>query len=86
MLCAIAKNLEDDQLSQIQSLERETGLMLVAFSCRTLDPDKEERLRQIEARIGSCLEADPVAVDDDQLAQIRHLEEATGLALVAVRS
>ncbi|HJW76150.1 MAG TPA: hypothetical protein VJ787_10855 [Thermoleophilia bacterium] len=84
MLCAIAKNLEEGRLGEIQSLEAETGLTLVAYSCRTLDPEKEERLRQIEAEIGSCLESDPVPVSEEQLAQIKRLEETTGLALVAV--
>ena len=86
MLCAIAKNVDEGQLSEIQSLEQETGLTLVAYSCRTLDPAKEERLRQIEAEIGSCQESDPVSVSDEQLAQIRSLEESTGLALVAVQA
>lgn len=86
MLCAIAKNLEEGQLGEIQSLERQTGLTLVAYSCRTLDPEKEERLRQIEAEIGSCLESDPVPVNEEQLTQIKRLEETTGLALVAVQA
>ena len=86
MLCAIAKNLEEGQLGEIETLERETGLTLVAFSCRTLDPEREERLRKVEAEIGSCPETESVPISDEQLAQIRRLEAATGLSLVAVKA
>ena len=85
MLCAIANNLEEGQLTEIEALERQTGLTLVAFSCRSVDPEREERLRQIEAEVGSPLHTDPVAVSDEQLAQIRRLEETMGLSLVAVQ-
>ena len=86
MLCAIAKNLEEEQLGEIMSLEEETGLTLVAFSCRSLDPEREERLRRIEAELGSPLQAEPAPISEEQLAQIRRLEGATGLSLVAVEA
>jgi hypothetical protein len=86
MLCAIARNLDDPQLDEIKGLERDTGLTLVAFSCRSLDPEREERLRKIEAELGSPLQTAPARVSDDQLARIRSLEGAMGLSLVAVET
>ena len=68
MLCAIAKNLEEEQLGEIQSLEEETGLTLVAFSCRSLDPEREERLHRIEAELGSPLQAEPAPISEGRLA------------------
>lgn len=86
MLCAIAKNLEEGQLDEIQALEHETGLTLVAFSCRSLDPEREERLRKIEAELGPPLQAEPVRLSEEQLAQIRSVEGTMGLSLVAVET
>jgi hypothetical protein len=85
MLCDIAKNLEEKQLGEITSLEEETGLTLVAFSCRTLDPEREERLRRIEAELGSPLQTDLAPLSEEQLQQIRSLEGTMGLSLVAVQ-
>jgi hypothetical protein len=86
MVCDVAKNLEEEQLGEIRSLEQETGLTLVAFSCRSLDPEREERLRKIEAELGSPLQAEPARLSEEQLAQICRLEGAMGLSLVAVEA
>jgi hypothetical protein len=85
MMCAIAKNLEEGQVSEIEALEQQTGLTLVAFSCRSLDPEREERLRKIEAELGSPLQTEAAAISEEQLGQIRGLEGEMGLSLVAVQ-
>jgi len=58
----------------------------VAFSCRELEPDREERLRQIMEQFGPQLQAEPDEPDEAQLGRIREVEEALGLSLVAVRA
>jgi len=85
MLCEIARNLEGDRLETIAALERDLGLTIVAFTCRSLEPEREEKLRQIMERLGSPLQAEPVEPNASQLERIRQVEEALGLALVAVR-
>jgi hypothetical protein len=85
MLCDIAKNLPDDQLERIKTLESDLGLTIVAFSCRSLDPKREERLQKIIAELGPQLQAAPAEPDDEQLGRIRATEEEMGLSLVAVR-
>ena len=86
MICEIARNLAGERLESIEALERELGLTLVAFSCRELEPDREERLRQIMAEFGPLLQAEPDEPDEAQLRRIREVEEALGLSLVAVRA
>jgi|GEM_PF-750154 len=85
MLCQIAMKIDDDTLEKVQELERELGLTLVAFSCRTLDPKREERLQKVMEELGPQLQAEPAEPDAEQLRRIREMEEATGLSLVAVR-
>ncbi len=84
MICEIARKLGDDDLERIQSLEDELGLTLVAFSCRSLDPAREEKLAQVMRELGPQLQAPPAQPDDAQLARIREAEGELGLALVAV--
>lgn len=86
MLCAIARNLEDGQVEEIRGLERDLGLTVVAFSCRSVDPAREEKLRKIEAELGPSLQTDPAEPSEEQLASIRELEARMGLALLAVRA
>jgi hypothetical protein len=86
MFCSIAQKLEEGRLAQIQALERELGMTIVAFACRTLDPAREERLRKIEAELGPVLLAPPASPSEEQLERLRQLEEASGLALVAVEA
>ena len=85
MLCEIARNLEGDQLERIKALERDLGLTIVAFKCRTLDPARERRLNQLMGQLGSQLQAEPIEADAAQLERIRESEAAMGLSLVAVR-
>ena len=86
MLCDIARNLGDDKLQRIKALEDDLGLTIVAFSCRSLDPVREERLSALMAEFGPPLQAEPAEPDEEQLGQIREAEHTMGLALVAVRA
>jgi hypothetical protein len=85
MLCDIARNLEGQQLERIKALEDDLGLTIVAFSCRTLAPEREERLREVMEGLGSLLQAEPAAADEAQLDTIRAAEKTMGLSLVAVQ-
>ncbi len=84
MICEIARKLEGEDLERIQSLENDLGLTIVAFSCRSLDPAREERLQKMMEEMGPQLQAPAAEADDDQLTRIRTAEEEMGLALVAV--
>lgn len=84
MLCEIARKLEGQDLERIQTLEKDLGLTIVAFSCRSLDPSREERLLKMMDEFGPQLQAAPARPDEDQLTRIRTTEEEMGLALVAV--
>lgn len=86
MLCDIARNLADEKLQRIKTLENDLGLTIVAFSCRSLDPAREERLRALMEELGPQLRAEPAEPDDAQLGRIREAEESLGLSLVAVRA
>jgi hypothetical protein len=86
MLCEIARNLDEAQLEEIRRLEKDLGTTVVAFSCRSLDPKREERLKQIMEEFGPVLQAEPAEPDDGQLGRIREAEEALGLSLVAVKA
>lgn len=86
MFCEIARKVDDDDLDRIRSLEDDLGLMLVAFSCRSLDPAREERLRKAMEELGPQLQAPPAEPDDAQLARIRRLEDDLGLSLIAVQA
>ncbi len=85
MICEIARNLESDRLETIEALERDLGLTIVAFSCRALEPKREEKLRQIMDQFGSQLQAAPIEPNPSQLERIREVEQAIGLSPVAVR-
>ena len=85
MLCEIARNLDEAQMAQVTALEEELGLTIVAFACREMDAEREEKLRAIMAQFGPALQAEPAVPDDAQLTRIREAEEALGLSLVAVR-
>jgi hypothetical protein len=84
MFCEISRKLEDDGLEKIRSLENDLGITLVAFSCRSLDPAREEKLRKIMDELGPALQAPVAEPDDAQLARIRALEDELGVALIAV--
>lgn len=84
MLCDIARNLSADDLTNIKELERSLDLTLVAYACRTLSADREERLRIAMAELGLPLPVDPATTTADQLACIRAAEQELGVSLVAV--
>lgn len=84
MLCEIARNLDEERLARITALEDELGLTIVAFSCRSLDAAREEKLRAIMEEFGPVLQAEPADPDEVQLRRIRETEESLGLSLVAV--
>jgi hypothetical protein len=84
MFCEIARKVDGKDLERIQSLEKDLGLTIVAFSCRALDPAREERLQRMMEELGPQLQAAPAEPDGDQLTRIRTTEEELGLALVAV--
>ena len=86
MFCEIARKVEADDLERIQSLEKELGLTLVAFSCRALDPAREERLQKIMEELGPQLQAPPAEPGEAQLGRIRELEAELGLTLIAVEA
>ena len=86
MLCDIARNLADDKLERIKTLESDLGLTIVGFSCRSLDPAREERLREVMQQLGPQLQAEPAAPDEAQLGRLREAEQTMGLSLVAVRA
>ena len=84
MYCEIARNLEGERLETLKALERDLGLIIVAFSCRALEPEREQKLGQIMEQLGPQLLAEPGELDAARLDRIRELEKAMGLALVAV--
>jgi hypothetical protein len=86
MFCEIARKIEGEDLEKIQSLETDLGLTLVAFSCRSLDAAREEKLRRIMEELGPQLQAPPAEPDDEQLGRIRALEGELGLSLIAVEA
>ena len=86
MLCDIARNLADDKLERIKTLENDLGLTIVAFSCRSLDAAREERVRALMEELGPQLQAEPAEPDEEQLGRIRVAEQTMGLSLVAVRA
>jgi hypothetical protein len=86
MFCEIARKLEDEDLEKIQALEKDLGLTLVAFSCRSLDAAREERLQKIMEELGPQLQAPAAEPDDEQLARIKALEAELGLSLIAVET
>ena len=65
MLCEIAKKIDEGQLERIKALEDELGMTIVAFSCRSLDAKREERLQKIIEELGPQLQAEPAKPDDE---------------------
>ena len=85
MYCEFARNIQEDQLQRIRQLEEDLGLTIVAFSCRSLDPEREEKLRAMMAEFGPQLQTEVAQPDEQQLGRIREEEETLGLSLVAVQ-
>jgi len=84
MYCEIARNLDEAALATIRGVEQDLGLTVVAFSCRSLDPAREDRLNAVMAGLGPALQASPAPLDDAQLSRLRGVEDELGLSLIAV--
>ena len=84
MVCDIARNLSADDLTSIRALEGNLGLTLVAYACRSLAEDREQRLRTAMAEMGLPRPVEPAAANEEQLALIRETEHDLGVSLVAV--
>lgn len=85
MICEFARNLSEDDVRRIRSLEHALGLTILAFSCRSLPPEREKRLQKVAEELGIAPHVEPATADDEQLQRIREEEDALGLSLVAVR-
>jgi len=85
MYCEIARNLDDAALDTIRDVEQDLGLTVVAFSCQSLDPEREQRLQAATEQVGPVLQAVPARLDDAQLGRLRDTEQRLGLSLIAVR-
>ncbi|MFA4966256.1 MAG: hypothetical protein WC709_11585 [Thermoleophilia bacterium] len=62
MLCSLTTKLGQDDLGQIEALEKELGVPVLAFSCHAADPAaigeaQVARLRELESRLGVSLVA-----------------------------
>ena len=84
MYCEIARNLDEAAMDTIKGVEQDLGLTVVAFSCRSLDPAREQRLEATMAQLGPVLQAPPAPLDDAQLVRLRDAEGRLGLSLIAV--
>jgi hypothetical protein len=62
MLCNLASNLDEKQLSEIGALEKELGVPGLAFSCHAAEPapieaDQVAKIKQLEDKLGVSLVA-----------------------------
>ncbi len=62
MLCSLASKLGEKDLGEIQALESDLGVTVLAFSCRAIDPasltdEQLGQIRAVEDRLGVSLVA-----------------------------
>jgi hypothetical protein len=62
MLCSLASKLGDKELGEIEALEKDLGVTVLAFSCKAIDPatvseDQLTRIREVEDKLGVALVA-----------------------------
>ncbi len=62
MLCSLATKLDQGQIEEITSLERDIGTPILAFSCHQMDAAQIDetqlgRLKELEDRLGVALVA-----------------------------
>jgi hypothetical protein len=62
MLCSLATRLDEGQLGEIASLEKDLGVPMLAFACHQMDPAPMEaaqvdRIVELESRLGVSLVA-----------------------------
>ena len=61
MLCSLSK-LDNNQLGQIESLEKELGKNILSFTCHDIEPaelggDELEKIKSLENNLGVSLVA-----------------------------
>lgn len=62
MLCSLSTKLGQEEMSAIQTLEKELGNPLLAFSCHPVNPasisdDKLAKIQALESKLGISLVA-----------------------------
>ncbi len=62
MMCSISTKLNEDDIARINSLEKEIGSMLLAFSCHEVNPvsiseDNLKKVQELEKNLGVYLVA-----------------------------
>ena len=62
MLCSLATKLDQGQIEEISSLEKEIGVPILAFACHQMDAApidaaQVDRLKELEDRLGVALVA-----------------------------
>ncbi|HEY5168715.1 MAG TPA: hypothetical protein VIK03_04890 [Thermoleophilia bacterium] len=62
MLCSLATKLDQGQLQEIESLEKDLGTPILAFACHQMDAApidaaQVDRLNELEDRLGVALVA-----------------------------
>jgi hypothetical protein len=62
MLCSLATKLDQGQLQEIESLEKDLGTPILAFACHQMDAApidaaQVDRLKELEDRLGVALVA-----------------------------
>jgi len=62
MLCSLATRLDEGQLGEIASLEKDLGVPVLAFACHQMDPApmdaaQVDRIVELESRLGVSLVA-----------------------------
>jgi hypothetical protein len=62
MLCSLATKLDQGQLAEISSLEKQLGVPILAFACHQMDAApidtaQIDRLKELEGKLGVALVA-----------------------------
>ena len=62
MLCSLATKLDQGQIAEIETLEKDIGVPILAFACHQMDaapidPAQIDRLMALENRLGVALVA-----------------------------
>ncbi len=61
-MCSLATKLGERELGEIQALEQDLGVTVLAFSCQAIDPasltdEQLGKIRAVEGRLGVSLVA-----------------------------